>query len=466
MSGRTQRDCGRQEVGWRGAGRIHVYVGRVGKPDGQELAGKPAQELSWDAEGELSAVAEDTDGDGTIDATERAEQDGYVYSADGDRLLRTQGGDTTLYLPGQEVTLDGETGAVSAQRYYSFAGQTVAVRTGSRFSDVTTIFADHHGTGTIQVANTTNQVTRRYTDPFGAPRDEAVGVDPELDPAGGEPAHEVGNPSGWVGDHGFLDKPQDSTGLTAVGARMFDPALGSFVSVDPVMDLADPQQWNAYSYSNQNPTTWSDPTGLLFSECHDGSHSCKVGKGGNISAKWNWDKCERGAISCVKKKGSGGRPVYVRECYTAYACNFYSKHRDGFETSSGSTAALVEQDRVGRRTCASGCGSAKGGQDREGTCGCGGTGGCPGGARTGRRVAAKPSRYCGLGWIQRFPYGCGIRCSCCWFGCVYRGHCWIVRRGSPGGCGIQRCVECGKSLRRQTKLGASGRRVWCRPCFC
>lgn len=82
---------------------------------------------------------------------------------------------------------------------------------------------------------------------------------------------------------------------------MFDPALGSFVSVDPVMDLTDPGQWNAYAYSNQNPTTWSDPTGLLFSECHDGSHSCTVNKDGNISAKRNWDKCERRATSCVKK---------------------------------------------------------------------------------------------------------------------------------------------------------------------
>jgi hypothetical protein len=117
------------------------------------------------------------------------------------------------------------------------------------------------------------------------------------------------------------------------------------VSVDPVMDLTDPGQWNAYAYSNQNPTTWSDPTGLLFSECHDGSHSCTVSKDGNISAKRNWDKCERGATGCVKKKspGSGGAPVYVRECYTAYACNFYATHTDGFETSSGHSTGLVDK---------------------------------------------------------------------------------------------------------------------------
>ena len=54
----------------------------------------------------------------------------------------------------------------------------------------------------------------------------------------------------------------DATGLVQVGARYYDPALGRFVSVDPVMDLADPQQWHGYAYANNNPITWSDPTGL------------------------------------------------------------------------------------------------------------------------------------------------------------------------------------------------------------
>ena len=34
------------------------------------------------------------------------------------------------------------------------------------------------------------------------------------------------------------------------------------------MDLADPQQWNAYAYAYNNPVTWSDPTGRIVR--HDG----------------------------------------------------------------------------------------------------------------------------------------------------------------------------------------------------
>ncbi|PJI95198.1 RHS repeat-associated protein [Luteimicrobium subarcticum] len=72
----------------------------------------------------------------------------------------------------------------------------------------------------------------------------------------------------FPGDHGFLDKPTDATGLTQVGARYYDPAVGRFVSVDPIMNLGDPQQWAAYSYANNNPTTWTDPTGNLPSNPH------------------------------------------------------------------------------------------------------------------------------------------------------------------------------------------------------
>ena len=149
----------------------------------------------------------------------------------------------TVYLPGgQELRLDAATGEVAATRYYGFAGQTVAVRTGPKGSDVTSLVSDPHGTATMAISNnvTDDLVVRRF-DPFGNLR---------------------GQGAGWVGDHGFLDKPVDATGLTAVGARYYDGLLGKFISVDPVMNLADPQQWAPYSYANNNPIIYSDPTGL------------------------------------------------------------------------------------------------------------------------------------------------------------------------------------------------------------
>lgn len=189
------------------------------------------QTLTWDAEGRLSAV----DGTGTDDAS-------FVYTADGDRLIRREAGTTTVYLPGgQELTYTTDTGVKAGTRYYYFNGQTVAVRTGPGHGDVTTLVSDPHGTAQIAVDNADNQLTRRYFDPYGQPLTD--GTD-------------------WAGDHGFLDKPTDDTGLTHIGARYYDPTTGRFISVDPIMDLSDPQQWQGYAYANNNPITYSDPSGL------------------------------------------------------------------------------------------------------------------------------------------------------------------------------------------------------------
>ncbi|MEU4385346.1 RHS repeat-associated core domain-containing protein [Promicromonospora sp. NPDC023805] len=168
-----------------------------------------------------------------------------LYTADGDRLVRTApDGTITVYLGGQEIT-KAPNGTVTGARYYSFAGQTVAMRTANGLGGVTSLINDPQGTALASVHNTnwtTSSVAKHYTLPFGEQR-------------GGDSA---------PGDHEFLGKVRDaSTGLTLVGARWYDETVGRFLSVDPVMDLADPQQWNGYAYANNNPTTYSDPSGLL-----------------------------------------------------------------------------------------------------------------------------------------------------------------------------------------------------------
>ena len=46
------------------------------------------------------------------------------------------------------------------------------------------------------------------------------------------------------------------------GAREYDPGIGQFISVDPLLETDKPQTLNGYSYAANSPVTHSDPTGL------------------------------------------------------------------------------------------------------------------------------------------------------------------------------------------------------------
>ncbi|MFW6639121.1 RHS repeat-associated core domain-containing protein [Nocardiopsis algeriensis] len=190
------------------------------------------QELDWNPEGRLDSVV---GGDGTTS---------FVYSADGERLMRSTPQDDTLYLPGMELRADKLTGQVEATRYYDHAGQTVALRTPG---GVELLASDHQGTGQVAMDAASEVFVRRYLTPFGEERG--------------------GSGQDWPDDKGFLGKTVDrSTGLVLVGAREYDPALGRFVSPDPVMDLSDPLQLNGYAYANNSPVTFDDPSGLFLNK--------------------------------------------------------------------------------------------------------------------------------------------------------------------------------------------------------
>ncbi|WP_165956641.1 RHS repeat domain-containing protein [Kribbella antibiotica] len=191
--------------------------------------GSAQQSLDWDATGKLTQV------------TEGSATNGYVYDAEGNLLLRKNPGKTTLYIGTLEVTLDTTTRALTANRRYALGDRQVAVRTAN--NKVSWLVTDYHGTASVAVDSDTLAATTRYTTPFGTPRGVAA-------------------PS-WPDNRGFLGKTEDkSTGLTTVGAREYDPVLGRFISVDPVLDTQDVKQLLAYTYANNNPTTLSDPTGL------------------------------------------------------------------------------------------------------------------------------------------------------------------------------------------------------------
>lgn len=198
-------------------------VGRPG-PTGR-------QTLSWDQQNKLASV-QSPEG--------RTE---FVYDADGNQLLRKDPDAATLYLPTEELRYDNASKKVTGTRYYKFNDVQVAMRIGG--ADPVYSVQDPHSTATVAVGSAGFSLSRREFDPYGK----------QIGAGEGE----------WPDDHGFLNAPVNpGTGLMDVGARKYDPQLGRFLSVDPKMDTENPQQLNAYTYANDNPVTYSDPSGEFF----------------------------------------------------------------------------------------------------------------------------------------------------------------------------------------------------------
>ena len=61
----------------------------------------------------------------------------------------------------------------------------------------------------------------------------------------------------------FAGKPfEDSTGLSYVGTRYYDPTLGRFMGIDPArFDLRNQHSFNRYAYAANNPYKYVDPDG-------------------------------------------------------------------------------------------------------------------------------------------------------------------------------------------------------------
>ncbi|MFJ6408813.1 ricin-type beta-trefoil lectin domain protein [Streptomyces hydrogenans] len=172
----------------------------------------------------------------------------HIYGPDGSRLLTIKGAQATLHLGESEVTVQKLGVLVNTQRTYSVPGGSVmrfAYGTGGEQLVAQT--GDHQGSTYAEVAlSGTMPVRIRKQDPFGNERGTTAGVPLQ--------SHK-----------GFLGATRDdASGFQPLGARLYDPVVGRFLSADPVLDLNDPLQSNGYAYAHNNPVTFSDPTGLAI----------------------------------------------------------------------------------------------------------------------------------------------------------------------------------------------------------
>jgi RHS repeat-associated protein len=183
----------------------------------------------------------------------------FVYDGDGNRV-------TTAHFTGTSETPDSTTryffggslestdGAV--KRYYSFAGQTVAMKEGSTFKY---FVSDHLGsTSLVLSASGTILEQQRYL-PFGAPR-----TIPSFNNITSTDFTYTGQRQLDSGMGGIMDYK----------ARFYSPYINRFLQPDTIIpDLSNPQSWNRYSYVRNNPVRYNDPTGHVEDD-DSGDNDC------------------------------------------------------------------------------------------------------------------------------------------------------------------------------------------------
>jgi RHS repeat-associated protein len=107
------------------------------------------------------------------------------------------------------------------------------------------------------------------------------------------------------------------TGLDFFGARYYASTQGRFTSADSILiatqKVLDPQQWNMYSYTRNNPVRFTDPTGRYV--CFDGKRCEQFEKARQEALKSKDSEALRAARAYgdpSKKQGDkGDNGVYV-----------------------------------------------------------------------------------------------------------------------------------------------------------
>jgi RHS repeat-associated protein len=102
----------------------------------------------------------------------------------------------------------------------------------------------------------------------------------------------------------FTFKERDAeTGLDYFEARYYSGAQGRFTAVDPSMEsavLQNPQSWNRYSYTINNPLRYIDPTGELWISSGDAQNP------------YSWvDKCKNDQTCYESRAAAVGDTVVI-----------------------------------------------------------------------------------------------------------------------------------------------------------
>ena len=165
----------------------------------------------------------------------------FTYDADGSRIKKTTGSNSTTYINSLfEKDSDGTV------RKHVYAGSnrvaTITTNTASQVqAGIHYYHPDHLGSSNVITDDTGALVQYCDYTPYGAV------------------ARDVGP---YATAYKYTGKELDSTGLYFYAWRYYDPVLGRFCQPDTIIPQPyNPQSLNRYSYCENNPLNYTDPSG-------------------------------------------------------------------------------------------------------------------------------------------------------------------------------------------------------------
>jgi RHS repeat-associated protein len=203
-----------------------LLIAQFGHNNGQNPCHTFQQRYTYDSENRLVSQV-----DAGVTTT-------YTYDAQGTLVKKAQGSATTLYV-GDLYEKNIQTGVVT--KYYWFGGQRIAMQQAPSGQPGTlSYFLNDHLGSTTAVLNDSGVVvaSQKYY-PYG--RERAVGS--------------LGTDKTFTGH-------QKEDDVYFMQARFYDPVIGRFTQADSIVpDPGNPQALNRYSYVNNRPMVFNDPTG-------------------------------------------------------------------------------------------------------------------------------------------------------------------------------------------------------------
>ncbi|MBU0994093.1 MAG: RHS repeat-associated core domain-containing protein [Proteobacteria bacterium] len=162
----------------------------------------------------------------------------YAYDGDGIRAKKTVGNSSKFYI-NDYYEINKNDSTITTTKYIFAGNKRIAMIQNSQLKFY---HQDHLGSNTLMsLADMNTEKEKTDYMPFGEIRNNIV----------------------QNTDYGYTDQEFDShLGLYNYNARLYDPAIGVFITADTIVpDWTDPQTLNRYSYCYNNPLRYVDPDG-------------------------------------------------------------------------------------------------------------------------------------------------------------------------------------------------------------